>query len=75
MRGSDMRTGELFSYVDIEDRVPSNHPLRLIRRIVNDVLASLGACMRPKGGLRLHPSGCYGRFCCRHFTPFARSGS
>ena len=41
MRGSDMRTGELFSYVDIEDRVPSHHPLRLIRRIVNDVLAAL----------------------------------
>jgi transposase len=41
MRGSDMRTGELFSYVDIEQRVPSHHPLRLIRRIVNDVLAAL----------------------------------
>ena len=41
MRGSDVRTGELFSYVDIEDRVPGNHPLRLIRRIVNDVLAAL----------------------------------
>src|SRR3954447_9385062 len=41
MRGSDMRTGELFSYVDIEDRVPSHHPLRLIRRVVNDVLAAL----------------------------------
>ena len=41
MRGSDVRTGELFSYVDIEDRVPANHPLRLIRRIVNDVLAAL----------------------------------
>jgi transposase len=41
MRGSDMRTGELFSYVDIEHRVPSDHPLRLIRRIVNDVLAAL----------------------------------
>ena len=41
MRGSDMRTGELFSYVDLEDRVPANHPLRVIRRIVNDVLAAL----------------------------------
>jgi transposase len=41
MRGSDVRTGELFSYVDIEDRVPGNHPLRLIRRVVNDVLAAL----------------------------------
>ena len=41
MRGSDMRTGALFSYVDIEQRVPSSHPLRLIRGIVNDVLVAL----------------------------------
>ena len=41
MRGSDERTGELFSYVDIEERVPRNYPLRLIRRIVNEVLAAL----------------------------------
>src|SRR5215510_11452931 len=41
MRGSDMRTGELFSYVDLEERVPRTHPLRLIRRIVNEVLAAL----------------------------------
>ena len=41
MRGSDERTGELFSYIDIEERVPPNHPLRLIRRIVNEVLAAL----------------------------------
>ena len=41
MRGSDMRTGELFSYVDLEERVPRDHPLRLIRAIVNEVLAAL----------------------------------
>ena len=41
MRGSDVRTGELFSYVDLEERVPGNHPLRVIRRIVNEVLAAL----------------------------------
>src|SRR3977135_3813360 len=41
MRGSDIRTGELFSYADLEERVPKNHPLRLIRRIVNEVLAAL----------------------------------
>jgi transposase len=41
MRGSDTRTGELFSYVDLEDRVPAKHPLRVIRRIVNDVLLAL----------------------------------
>ena len=41
MRGSDMRVGELFSYVDLEERVPGNHPLRQIRRIVNEVLSAL----------------------------------
>jgi transposase len=41
MRGSDTRTGELFSYVDLEKRVPANHPLRLVRGVVNDVLAAL----------------------------------
>ncbi|MGB9061017.1 MAG: transposase, partial [Pseudolabrys sp.] len=41
MRGSDERTGELFSYVDLEDRVPAHHPLRAIRSLVNEVLAAL----------------------------------
>lgn len=42
MRGSD-QTSELFSYVDLEARVPQSHPLRVIRGIVNEVLASLDA--------------------------------
>jgi transposase len=41
MRGSDLRSGELFSYIDLEERVPGKHPLRKIRQIVNDVLQSL----------------------------------
>ena len=41
MRGSDERTGSLFSFVDLEARVPQRHPLRKIRQIVNDALASL----------------------------------
>ena len=41
MRGSDERMGELFSYVDLEKRVPAKHPLRLVRSVVNEVLASL----------------------------------
>jgi transposase len=41
MRGSDDRSGELFSYVDLEDRVPVQHPLRAIRVVVNEVLVSL----------------------------------
>jgi hypothetical protein len=34
MRGSDERTGELFSYVDLEKRVPAKQPLRLVRGVV-----------------------------------------
>ena len=41
MRGSDQRAGSLFSYVDLEARVPSRHPLRLIRAIVNEALEAL----------------------------------
>jgi len=41
MRGGDERTGELFSYVDLEKRVRSDHPLRAIRALVNEALATL----------------------------------
>ena len=43
MRGSDVVSGSLFSYVDLEDRIPAKHPLRLIREIVNEVLLALDA--------------------------------
>lgn len=43
MRGIDDRTGSLFSYVDLEARVPPRHPLRLIRGIVNEALEGLSA--------------------------------
>jgi transposase len=43
MRGSDATTGALFSYVDIEARVPAKHPIRVIRRVVNEVLERLDA--------------------------------
>ena len=42
MRGADVRSGELFSYVDLEQRVPARHPLRAIRLIVNEALADVG---------------------------------
>ena len=41
MRGWDQRSGALFSYVDIEDRVPCGHLLRVIRGIVNEALAAM----------------------------------
>ena len=43
MRGSDNNSGTLFSYVDLEERIPARHPLRLIAGIVNDVLSGLSA--------------------------------
>lgn len=41
MRGMDQRSGSLFSYVDIEARVPANHPLRHVRQLINAALAEL----------------------------------
>jgi transposase len=43
MRGTDEASGSLFSYVDLEERIPARHPLRKIRQVVNDALASLDA--------------------------------
>jgi transposase len=41
MRGTDKRSGELFSYVDLEKRVRKDHPLRPIREMANTALAVL----------------------------------
>lgn len=43
MRGTDETSGALFSNVDLEERIPARHPLRKIRQVVNDALASLDA--------------------------------
>ena len=41
MRGDDEICGRLFSYIDLEKRVRSDHPLRVIRQIVNAALKTL----------------------------------
>lgn len=43
MRGTDGASGSLFSCADLEARVPARHPLRKIRQVVNEALASLDA--------------------------------
>jgi transposase len=43
MRGSDRQTGSLFSYVNLEERIPARHPLRKIKGVVDAALASLDA--------------------------------
>lgn len=41
MRGDDEQTGHLFSYLSPEQRVPADHPLRGIRKMTDDALATL----------------------------------
>ena len=41
MRGSDERSGSLFSDVDLEARVRKDHPLRPIRALVDEALAAM----------------------------------
>ncbi len=41
MRGDDIQQAAIFSYVSPEERVPADHPLRPIHRMVEDVLKSL----------------------------------
>ena len=43
MRGSDTQNGSLFSYVNLDERIPARHPLRKIREVVNAALATLDA--------------------------------
>jgi transposase len=41
MRGDEKQQGGMFSYVSIEERVPADHPLRVIRRLVDQILARM----------------------------------
>ena len=41
MRGEDRTSGAMFSYVDIETRIPAKHPLRAMRRLTDATLAEL----------------------------------
>lgn len=53
MRGDDIQQGAMFSYLSPEQRVPADHPLRPIRRMVDTVLKHLSPCfegMYAEGG-------------------------
>ena len=41
MRGDDQQQSGMFSYVSLEERVPQDHPLRAIRKGVDEVLRSM----------------------------------
>jgi transposase len=39
MRGIDEKPAQLFSYVDLEQRIPLDHPRRALRALIDKVLA------------------------------------
>lgn len=41
MIGVDVMQGAMFSYVSLEDRIPTEHPLPRIRILVDAILASM----------------------------------
>ena len=65
MRGSDRRSGELFSYVDVERRIRRDHPLRSIRGVVNEALDALSGSLRRFTGARAGPRS-RRRCCCEN---------
>lgn len=41
MRGDDQQQSDMFSYVSLEQRVPQDHPLRVIRKTVDEILRGM----------------------------------
>ena len=41
MRGPDEKQDAIFSYISPEERVPTDHPLRKIRTLVDEVLGDM----------------------------------
>ena len=64
MRGDDNLQEGMFSYVSPEKRVPADHPLRPIRKMVDEILKeecrrSLQSCTPKWGAHGLRPSGLF----------------
>ena len=62
MRGDDNQQEGMFSYISPEKRVPTEHPLRPIRKMVDEILKRcrrcFGNCTPTWGVRRLRRSGC-----------------
>jgi transposase len=56
MRGGEKQQPVMFSYIDLEQRVPAEHPLRAIRRMVDQALADLWLHFEALYGRRGRPS-------------------
>ncbi len=56
MRGDDEQQGAVFSYINPEERIPSDHPLRAIRAMVDRALKELGVHFEALYARRGRPS-------------------
>ena len=67
----------MFSYVSLEERVPQDHPLRAIRKLVDEVLRGMArefdGMYAKTGRPSVPPERLYERCCCRSFTRSAAS--
>ena len=43
MRGADVTQEDLFSYRTLEERIPADHPLRHLRKVVDSLLTTMDA--------------------------------
>jgi len=79
MRDVDPRRDGLFSYVRPESRIPKDHPLRAIRKVTDEALASLdelfAALYSEIGRPSIPPEQLLRAFAASIFTAFVRSGS
>src|SRR5204862_1293478 len=41
MRGDDEQQSDMFSYLSLEQRVPPDHPLRVVRKTVDEILRGM----------------------------------
>jgi len=77
MRGDDNQQEGMFSYVSPEKRVPADHPLRPIRKMVDEILKEMSpqfAKYIPKSGAHpLRRSDCFGLCCCKSSIQYAVS--
>jgi transposase len=56
MRGDGNQQGAMFSYVTLEQRIPANHPIREIRRLVDECLRAMDATFSAMYSDRGRPS-------------------
>ena len=72
MRGEDQRTSHLFSYLSCEERVPVDHPLRVIRAMTDEALRRVSyrfeALYASTGRPSVAPEHLLRGLCCRCST-------